>query len=172
MFKSVQERIYSTLYLEYHRTDRRCISSFWNPRTWSDLSNCIGHRSAGKCLSYKKILMMPSGGKAFPIRDRKGCKNIGGQSQNLTLVKQLFLQLQSHPGANMANLFRFENHIDPRECRIYVGCGLERTSTCDNVFVERGSNQRLFSIIITQICKLYLRLHCDALYRCSTTASV
>ncbi|KAL8593865.1 hypothetical protein ACOMHN_018077 [Nucella lapillus] len=44
---------------------------------------------------------------------KKGTKDSGVQRQNMMLITQLFLSLQSRPDADMTDFFRFENQREP-----------------------------------------------------------
>ena len=48
-----------------------------------------------------------------PDSKKKGKKDSGLQRQNMTLITQLFLSLQSRPDADVADFFRFENQKEP-----------------------------------------------------------
>ncbi|KAL8558995.1 hypothetical protein ACOMHN_039751 [Nucella lapillus] len=62
--------------------------------------------------SIKRNNMLTFANRPDPNK-KKGTKDSGVQRQNMMLITQLFLSLQSRPDADMTDFFRFENQREP-----------------------------------------------------------
>lgn len=86
-----------------------------------------------------------------PDTKKKGIKDSGIQRQNMTLVTQLFLSLQSRPDADMTEFFRFENQREPPSL---ADRGLLRSGTksdilqCLNAPTGRNPSAKQATIVV------------------------
>jgi len=67
-----------------------------------------------------------------PDHKKKGQKDSGIQRQNMTLITQLFLSLQSRHDADMTDFFRFENQREQTSLADRGRCDLGRSPTFFN----------------------------------------